>query len=223
MASKKYFRTNEELMSHLDRTTGHLTVFARKAIVENVGGAVRAGKAGDLRADAARGGGRPRPRGQPADRRGPRRALRRTELPERLPRDPGRAARASSASLESRGHDPLHHARRDARLAAARVPGVRVPVRRVLRGQLDRPAAVQPGAAFPPVRPAGAVEGYRYSEALSALDLVWTEETIDALFDIGPDHYIAGMKMPMQQIARPEDRADLIDFLKRETALETIE
>jgi len=36
MASKKYFRTSEELMSHLDRTTGHLTVFARKAIVENV-------------------------------------------------------------------------------------------------------------------------------------------------------------------------------------------
>jgi N utilization substance protein A len=36
MASKKYFRTNEELMSTLDRTTGHLTVFARKAIVENV-------------------------------------------------------------------------------------------------------------------------------------------------------------------------------------------
>jgi N utilization substance protein A len=36
MASKKYFRTNEELMSHLDRATGHLSVFARKAIVENV-------------------------------------------------------------------------------------------------------------------------------------------------------------------------------------------
>jgi N utilization substance protein A len=36
MASKKYFRTNEELMSHLDRTTGQLSVFARKAIVENV-------------------------------------------------------------------------------------------------------------------------------------------------------------------------------------------
>ncbi len=36
MASKKYFRTNEELMSHLDRSTGQLSVFARKAIVENV-------------------------------------------------------------------------------------------------------------------------------------------------------------------------------------------
>jgi len=36
MASKKYFRTNEELMSHLDRATGNLSVFARKAIVENV-------------------------------------------------------------------------------------------------------------------------------------------------------------------------------------------
>ncbi len=36
MASKKYFRTNEELMSSLDRATGQLSVFARKAIVENV-------------------------------------------------------------------------------------------------------------------------------------------------------------------------------------------
>ncbi len=36
MASKKYFRTSEELMSKLDRATGELSVFARKAIVENV-------------------------------------------------------------------------------------------------------------------------------------------------------------------------------------------
>ncbi|MDU8942048.1 c-type cytochrome [Ovoidimarina sediminis] len=70
-------------------------------------------------------------------------------------------------------------------------------------------------------RRAGSVDGYPYSEAILALDIVWSEETIDALFDIGPDHYIPGTKMPMQQIAKPEDRADLIDFLKRETALET--
>ncbi|MEM0946622.1 MAG: c-type cytochrome [Pseudomonadota bacterium] len=68
-------------------------------------------------------------------------------------------------------------------------------------------------------RKAGAVTGYPYSDAIRALDLVWTEATIDALFDVGPDHYIPGTKMPMQRISAASDRADLIDFLKRETAL----
>lgn len=66
-------------------------------------------------------------------------------------------------------------------------------------------------------RKAGTVPGYIYSDAVLSADIIWTEETIDALFDIGPDHYIPGTKMPMQRIVKPEDRADLIDFLKRET------
>ncbi len=69
-------------------------------------------------------------------------------------------------------------------------------------------------------RRAGTVPGYPYSEAILALDLTWTEDTVDALFDIGPDHYIPGTKMPMQRIVAASDRADLIEFLKRETALE---
>lgn len=63
-------------------------------------------------------------------------------------------------------------------------------------------------------RPAGTVSGYRYSDTLKGSDIVWTEETIDQLFDLGPDHYIPGSKMPMQIIARDEDRKDLITFLK---------
>ncbi|SLN72630.1 Cytochrome c2 precursor [Roseivivax jejudonensis] len=66
-------------------------------------------------------------------------------------------------------------------------------------------------------RPAGSVEGYRYSDALAESDVVWTAESIDALFDEGPDHYVPGTKMPMQRIARPEDRADLVAFLRRAT------
>ena len=66
-------------------------------------------------------------------------------------------------------------------------------------------------------RPAGSVPGYPYSDAVRNSGLVWTRETIDALFDIGPEHYIPGTKMPMQRIVRAEDRADLIDFLMRET------
>ncbi|SFD47393.1 c-type cytochrome [Roseivivax sediminis] len=70
-------------------------------------------------------------------------------------------------------------------------------------------------------REAGGVPGYRYSDALEDSRLLWTAETIDALFDVGPDHYLPGTKMPMQRIARPEDRADLVDFLARATATDT--
>lgn len=66
-------------------------------------------------------------------------------------------------------------------------------------------------------REAGTLEGYSYSNALKDSDIVWSDETIDKLFEIGPDHLTPGSKMPMQQIASPQDRADLIAFLKRET------
>lgn len=69
-------------------------------------------------------------------------------------------------------------------------------------------------------RRAGTVQGYPYSPTLSGSDIVWNEETIDALFDIGPDHYIPGSKMPMQVIAGADDRADLIAFLKSVTKKE---
>ena len=66
-------------------------------------------------------------------------------------------------------------------------------------------------------RRAGTVAGYRYSNTLDGSDIVWNAETIDALFDQGPDHYIPGSKMPMQVIAKPDDRADLIAYLKEHT------
>lgn len=66
-------------------------------------------------------------------------------------------------------------------------------------------------------REAGTLPGYSYSETLDGSGIVWTDETIDALFDEGPDHYIPGSKMPMQVIARPSDREDLIAFLRSAT------
>lgn len=66
-------------------------------------------------------------------------------------------------------------------------------------------------------RAAGSLPGYTYSQTLQTAGLVWTDQTIDALFDEGPDHYIPGSKMPMQVIAQPSDRADLIAFLKSAT------
>lgn len=66
-------------------------------------------------------------------------------------------------------------------------------------------------------RAAGSVPGYAYSSTVEDLDIEWNEDTIDALFDLGPDHYIPGSKMPMQRIVRPEDRRDLIEYLKKNT------
>lgn len=66
-------------------------------------------------------------------------------------------------------------------------------------------------------RAAGSVEGYQYSNTVAKLPFAWDETTIDELFDIGPDHYIPGSKMPMQRIVKPEDRADLIAFLRDNT------
>lgn len=67
-------------------------------------------------------------------------------------------------------------------------------------------------------RKAGSLPEYFYSDTLQDSDIIWNEETIDALFDKGPDHYIPGSKMPMQRITQPQDRIDLIAFLRRATA-----
>ena len=67
-------------------------------------------------------------------------------------------------------------------------------------------------------RRAGAVAGYAYSPALSASGLVWSEQTVDRLFAEGPEVVAPGSKMPLQKMPNAQDRADLIDFLKRVTA-----
>ncbi|SMO47099.1 cytochrome c [Ruegeria faecimaris] len=69
-------------------------------------------------------------------------------------------------------------------------------------------------------RRAGSLPGYFYSDTLQDSDIIWNDETINALFDQGPDHYIPGSKMPMQRITQADDRKDLIAFLRRVTAPE---
>ncbi|WP_232830487.1 c-type cytochrome [Oceanicella sp. SM1341] len=66
-------------------------------------------------------------------------------------------------------------------------------------------------------REAGALPGYSYSEALAASGITWSPETLDRLFDLGPEHYTPGSKMPMQRIISAQDRADLIDYLRDAT------
>ncbi|MFL5086315.1 MAG: c-type cytochrome, partial [Xanthobacteraceae bacterium] len=59
--------------------------------------------------------------------------------------------------------------------------------------------------------------GYRYSEALKKLDIVWTPQTVAKLFELGPAAYTPGTKMPEQTIGSAEDRAALVRFLERAT------
>ena len=56
--------------------------------------------------------------------------------------------------------------------------------------------------------------GYSYSDALMALDITWTEETVAALFEFGPEAYTPGSRMPEQRLPAAEDRAALIDYLR---------
>lgn len=66
-------------------------------------------------------------------------------------------------------------------------------------------------------RPAASVAGYHYSEALARSGIVWSEETVDRLFALGPETLTPGSKMPLQRMPDPVDRAALIAYLKRVT------
>lgn len=59
--------------------------------------------------------------------------------------------------------------------------------------------------------------GYRFSDALKGMDIVWTPETVAKLFEVGPNAYTPGTKMPEQRIGSPQDRKALTDFLGRAT------
>ena len=59
--------------------------------------------------------------------------------------------------------------------------------------------------------------GYRFSQALTKLDIVWTPETVAKLFEVGPAAYTPGTKMPEQRIGAAEDRDALVKFLEKAT------
>jgi cytochrome c len=66
-------------------------------------------------------------------------------------------------------------------------------------------------------RKIASLPGYRYSEALKQLDIVWTPATVAKLFEVGPMTYTPGTKMPEQKIGSPEDREALVKFLEKVT------
>lgn len=64
----------------------------------------------------------------------------------------------------------------------------------------------------------GTATGYAYSEALPKMGIVWNRETIARLFEIGPNAYTPGTKMPEQTITDAADRQALVEWLERVTA-----
>jgi len=61
-------------------------------------------------------------------------------------------------------------------------------------------------------RTAGSVPGFDYSEALKNAKIVWTEANLDKWL-ADPEVLVPGSKMYFS-VDKPEDRADLIAFLK---------
>lgn len=66
-------------------------------------------------------------------------------------------------------------------------------------------------------RPIASAPGYRYSDALKSLKIVWTAQTIGQLFTVGPTIYTPGTKMPEQTLSDPADREALLNWLEKAT------
>ncbi|KAJ1621695.1 cytochrome c-like domain-containing protein [Pavlovales sp. CCMP2436] len=66
-------------------------------------------------------------------------------------------------------------------------------------------------------RKSGTVEGYSYTQANRDKGVVWNDDT---LFDYleNPKKYIPGTKMAFAGFKKPQERADVIAFLKEATA-----
>jgi cytochrome c len=187
--------------------------------------------------------------GRPAHRRGRHPRLRRPRRPGLARRSSGcwsvracRSGRSPSARLgrtHDRGRRPagaalarLHRrASRRRRHGAARptaspasptIPGAEVFRACSACHTLGRTTATAParrctassaGGSAP--RPATTI-----SPALRGMDIVWTKETIARLFEIGPNAYTPGTKMPEQQVTDPDDLKALVDFIAKATGAE---
>ncbi|GIK98463.1 MAG: cytochrome c [Alphaproteobacteria bacterium] len=65
-------------------------------------------------------------------------------------------------------------------------------------------------------RQAGTVDGFNYSKAMQQSGIVWDEATLDA-FLAAPRDVVPGTRMTYAGIKDPQERADLIAYLKEAT------
>ena len=78
------------------------------------------------------------------------------------------------------------------------------------------PADRRPGPHLQGIfgRTAGAVEGFRYSEAMAASEIVWTGETLSAYL-LNPRASLPGTRKPVG-LRRESDIQDVLAFLRQE-------
>ena len=65
-------------------------------------------------------------------------------------------------------------------------------------------------------RLAGTVDGFKYSDAMKSSGLIWDDANIDAYLE-KPKKFMPGNKMVFPGLKKPDDRANLIEFLKGAT------
>jgi cytochrome c len=65
-------------------------------------------------------------------------------------------------------------------------------------------------------RTAGTVEGFKYSDAMKNSGVVWDDETISQYLE-APKGFIEGNKMAFPGLKNPQDRDDVIAYLKQAT------
>jgi cytochrome c len=66
-------------------------------------------------------------------------------------------------------------------------------------------------------RPAGSVEGFKYSDAMKESGITWDEATIDE-YIANPKKVVPKGKMAFAGLPEEQDRADVIAYLKEVTA-----
>mgnify|MGYP003110721151 FL=1 len=95
-------------------------------------------------------------------------------------------------------------------------PGARLYTKCANCHALNAQAASRSGPHFEGLwgRRVGAVEGYNYSGALRNKSFTWNEKTLFDLFYQGPDKFLPGTKMPVQQVPDKEQLANLVDYLR---------
>ena len=65
-------------------------------------------------------------------------------------------------------------------------------------------------------RTAGTVEGYKYSDSMKGSGIVWSDETVSQYLE-APKTFIPGNKMIFPGLKKPEDRDNVIAYLKEAT------
>lgn len=70
-------------------------------------------------------------------------------------------------------------------------------------------------------RKIASLPGYPFSDALKKMDIVWTEETVSKLFELGPENFTPGSKMPLQKMTDKAQRDALIAYLRTTEATQS--